>query len=216
MENRRRRSSSQQTTETFVAAAMDLFHSKGYNATGIQEIADRAQRPKGSFYNHFSSKSEIAVHVIGEYHRSLGAAASAASATRSSALERIRAGFRGLHEEYLRHAMTRGCLLGNIAAEVADHDDEVRGSLSDAFRTWGEDLAALVEQAQEAGEVRGDIVPRDLASLLISMWEGALLQSRATASPDPVSTFLDTALSTLIGPVPGAAGSAAPMSTGGE
>lgn len=36
---------------------LDLILPKGYCGTGIQEIADAAEIPKGSFYNYFESKN---------------------------------------------------------------------------------------------------------------------------------------------------------------
>ena len=38
---------------------LELILKKGYYGTGIQEIADSAGIPKGSFYNYFKSKEEL-------------------------------------------------------------------------------------------------------------------------------------------------------------
>ena len=40
------------------------MHLKGYNDTGIQEIIDKADLPKGSFYNFFKSKEDFGLLVI--------------------------------------------------------------------------------------------------------------------------------------------------------
>ena len=39
--------------------AHQLFIEKGYQATSIQDILDRSGISKGTFYNYFSSKSEL-------------------------------------------------------------------------------------------------------------------------------------------------------------
>ena len=41
--------------------------SRGFNATGVQEITAAAGVPKGSFYNYFDSKEAFAVAVLTEY-----------------------------------------------------------------------------------------------------------------------------------------------------
>src|ERR1700759_5503685 len=46
------------------------FHERGYSVTGIAAIAARAEAFKGSFYNHFASKEELAVEVLGLYAQS--------------------------------------------------------------------------------------------------------------------------------------------------
>lgn len=39
--------------------AIDLFATKGYHTTSVQEIAERCHIAKGSFYNYFKSKEEL-------------------------------------------------------------------------------------------------------------------------------------------------------------
>ena len=45
--------------------AEELFTMKGYEATGVQDILDRLQLSKGSFYHHFESK-ELVLQTICE------------------------------------------------------------------------------------------------------------------------------------------------------
>ena len=40
---------------------------RGYNATGIQDLLVATNVPKGSFYHHFASKEDFALHVVGRY-----------------------------------------------------------------------------------------------------------------------------------------------------
>src|SRR5438552_19007220 len=52
--------------DRIIATAAELFHNKGYNATGIDQILKAARATKGSFHHHFGSKKEIALAVIKE------------------------------------------------------------------------------------------------------------------------------------------------------
>lgn len=47
------------TSERIMAAAVDLFHRQGYNATSLRQIADAVDLQVGSLYNHLSSKEEL-------------------------------------------------------------------------------------------------------------------------------------------------------------
>ena len=40
---------------------------QGYHGTGLKEILDAVQIPKGSFYNYFGSKENFAAEVIQHY-----------------------------------------------------------------------------------------------------------------------------------------------------
>lgn len=44
--------------------AVQLFAAKGYHATSVQEIAEKCQMAKGSFYNYFKSKEELLISCI--------------------------------------------------------------------------------------------------------------------------------------------------------
>src|SRR5690349_17717063 len=105
--------------EEIVEAALEQFHSYGFNAAGVKDITDRAGVPKGSFYNHIDSKEALAVVALQRYteRRRLEDLADPSAAP----LARLRSHFELLRAETQKHGFTRGCLLGNLGAEVADH-----------------------------------------------------------------------------------------------
>ena len=53
--------------EQILEAGMSLMYSHGYNAAGIQDIANAAGVPKGSFYNYFKSKEDFVSEVLTMY-----------------------------------------------------------------------------------------------------------------------------------------------------
>lgn len=50
--------------EKVLEAARQLFATKGYGETSVDEIAERAGVAKGTIYTHFSSKDEILVTIL--------------------------------------------------------------------------------------------------------------------------------------------------------
>lgn len=44
-------------------AALELFHEKGYEATTVEEIAERADIAKGTFFNHFPRKDALLLQL---------------------------------------------------------------------------------------------------------------------------------------------------------
>lgn len=49
-------------------AAIQLFADKGFNQTSVEEIAKNTGISKGGFYTYFSSKNELMLEMIKEYH----------------------------------------------------------------------------------------------------------------------------------------------------
>lgn len=52
--------------EAIIACARELFLAKGFNATTMDEIAQRAELSKGTLYLYFNSKEELYVTVMSE------------------------------------------------------------------------------------------------------------------------------------------------------
>ena len=70
------------TIRAIASAARRLFASRGFDATTIDDIAERAQVAKGAVYHHFSSKEEIFVRVLDEVQGEIAALPIPAAARR--------------------------------------------------------------------------------------------------------------------------------------
>jgi len=56
----------QQTRRRLVEVAAELFASKGYAQTALEEIAEEAGLTKGAVYSNFTSKADLALAVLDE------------------------------------------------------------------------------------------------------------------------------------------------------
>lgn len=55
----RRERKKQETYNRLYKSAMDLFHTKGYEHTSVEQITQQAEVGKGTFYNYFESKEAV-------------------------------------------------------------------------------------------------------------------------------------------------------------
>lgn len=185
--------------EEIVAAALDQFHSRGYHAAAVKDITDAAGVPKGSFYNHFGSKEDLAVVVLERYGE--GRRMPDLADTGVPPLDRLRAHFTFLRDDVLRHGYGRGCLYGNFGAEVADHIDAVREAVGGSLDTWTALVAAALTEAAHTGAVRAGLDPVTTAGFLVNAWEGTLIRVRTDRSPAAFDAFFTTVFDTLLAPV---------------
>ncbi|MFI7448846.1 TetR family transcriptional regulator C-terminal domain-containing protein [Nonomuraea sp. NPDC049714] len=178
-----------------VTAALEQFHAHGYNAAGVKTITDAAGVPKGSFYNHFDSKETLAVEVLRVYGEGrLDELLNGAG----EPLDRLRAHFGALRDEVVRREFTRGCLLGNFGAEIADHSEVIRETVAEGFRQWVEAISTVLAQAQRGGAVRAGLDPELTARFLLNAWEGTLLRARADHSAEALDAFFAIAFGPLL------------------
>jgi TetR/AcrR family transcriptional repressor of nem operon len=182
--------------EEIVEAALDQFHTHGFNATGVKDITDAAGVPKGSFYNHFESKEALAQTVLARYGDSRRIPDLADRSVEPVA--RLRAHFGFLRGEFEQLGLTRGCLFGNFGAEVADHSEPLRASVHSSFRTWADAVAGALAEAREAGAVRADLDPEGTARFLLGAWEGALVAARAERGAAALDAFFAVTFDALL------------------
>ena len=57
----------EESRQRIIRCAAELFWSRGYHTTGMNDILSLAGLPRGSFYFHFGSKKELASAVISHY-----------------------------------------------------------------------------------------------------------------------------------------------------
>lgn len=171
-----------------INSGLELFLLHGYNATGIQQITDRAGVPKGSFYNHFSSKEAFAAAVVDRYaehmQRSWERFMHDAPPEPLAAIRHVFDQMLDYHQS--RVACPVGCLMGNFAAEIAASSEPCRQSLMPAQLAWRDRLAGLIAAAQDRGDIRSDLDATALSALTWNAWEGALLRMKVEQSIKPV------------------------------
>ncbi|MPY30012.1 TetR family transcriptional regulator [Streptomyces adustus] len=182
--------------EEIAQAALEQFRTRGFNATGISDITSAAGAPKGSFYNHFASKEESALEALSRY--GAGLRFDLLDTPGKPALERLRAHFEFLGADTVARDFARGCLVGNLGAEMADHSEEIRSAVQGGFQRWVAHLRRVLTEAQEAGELDASLDVQEAALFLLSAWEGTLIAARADKSSAPFDAFFHMVFGVLL------------------
>ncbi|WP_315856013.1 TetR/AcrR family transcriptional regulator [Rhizobium leguminosarum] len=187
------------TRDNLVQAGLRMFHADGYAATGVQGIAESVGVPKGSFYNHFASKEIFGAEVLDAYFdRNEDKLRSMLCNAAIAPLARLEAYFDDRIEAFRAVGFARGCLLGNISAEVADHSALMREHLVKHFASWSDFFESCIAQAQEEGMIENHLPAGLLARFILNSWEGALLRMRAEKSDEPLTDFKATIFNLLL------------------
>ena len=184
----------EQTKQNLLEVGLSLFEQKGFNATGIQEIATLAGVPKGSFYNYFASKDDFGVAVI-RYYTEINTERWKEmldeATQKEDSYQALSTAFLAITEKYRCADIKKGCLLGNLAAEISEASDECRMALQEAVKVYKKILAERLLIGQEMGKVRNDLPAQRLADLVWDCWQGSLLRMKIEKSVDPVSHNLE-------------------------
>lgn len=182
---------------------LNLFEKNGYNSTGIQEIATAAEIPKGSFYNYFRSKEVFLTEVIKYYTENniefWGKLFN--EAEEKCGDKSLSAIFMFLTAYYQCSDVEKGCLLGNLSAEISYSSEDGRNMLKESISVFKSFLVKRLLQEQESNRIRKDIPATSLADFIWDCWQGSLLRSKVEKSTEPVSETLELLFNKLLLPM---------------
>lgn len=179
-----------QTRERLVEAARKLFHQHGYRATGIAEILRVAEVNSGSLYYFFPSKEDLLVAVLERYRELLSPRIIQPAFERvSDPLERIFAVLDGYRRQLMESDCKQGCPIGNLALEMSDEHPRIRELVAENLEAW----RAVIQQClgELANRLPEETNTARLASFVLSVMEGGVLQARAHASLEPFESAVE-------------------------
>jgi TetR/AcrR family transcriptional regulator, transcriptional repressor for nem operon len=177
----------QTNKENLLSQGVQLLMQQGYHGTGLKEILDAVQIPKGSFYNYFSSKESFAAEVIQHYIAPfIEQLDNHLQNPKLDGLTALKTYFDELIVELEKAEFNGGCLLGNLMGEIGDTSDLCQQSLRLAVHQYRDLLATGLKKAQLEGTIRLDKSADDMADLLVNTWQGALLRMKIEQSADAI------------------------------
>ena len=184
--------------EKIVESGFRLFYEKGFEVTGIQEIATASGVPKGSFYNYFDSKTEFVSVVLQLYlERQSDYLRRNLIEGDGSPLVRLKSLFETWKMQFFEEE-SRGCLAGNLCQELANNGGTVQATLAGVMDELKSFYVSAVRAIQEAEEISGDLDAESTGAFLFDGWQGAMIRAKATSSPRPFEQFIDLAFGKVL------------------
>jgi len=174
------------TRERILQAAIDLFLEKGYTASGMAEILDRANANSGSFYHFFQNKEDLLAAVLDRYAELLHPVLLDPiwKATRDP-IERI-FGLLGKYRELIiASKFSYGCPIGKLALEIDPAQATIHRKIAANFSAWKAAVEQCLSDAQTEGRLPRTVDSKRLACLVLSVMEGGVMQSRSYGHVQP-------------------------------
>jgi len=170
--------------ELLLDAARYLFWEKGYTATGVAELLQRAQVNSGSFYHAFSSKEALLLGVLDGYVDGLEPAVlRPAFSRRRDPIERIFAILEGYREKLVATGCQYGCPIGKLALEIEAENLPVHSRIAANFAAWTAAVRGCLEAARDRLPPGCDLDA--LAAFVLTVMEGGVMQARSYRSMEP-------------------------------
>ena len=181
------------TRAALLEVSVALFGERGFHATTVEQITNRAGVTKGAFYHHFESKEDVLRQIHAEYADEMVRGAREVVAEDQRPIDQLRA-------LIMRAVVT----LGNYASHVAVFYQEHRflsGKSYAAIRAMHDEEEAIlldvIERGKAAGELRPDVDPKLLMFAVsgITAWTYQWYQETGPMALDEIATYMaDTIL----------------------
>jgi TetR/AcrR family transcriptional regulator, transcriptional repressor for nem operon len=164
-----------------------LFWTKGYNGTSIDELVTASGLSRSSLYDTFGGKHELFLKSLQYYLQQTHDALKEALEKISSPKKKTEFFFRFAVDDILNDKKRKGCFMVNSSTELCNLDKKVSGmalnnmdNVTDQFTQW-------IKEAQRAGEIFNTQSARSLATSLYASFCGM----RVMGQTNPDKKMLD-------------------------
>ncbi len=173
-------------------AAVSVIRAKGYAATTVDNLCERAGVTKGAFFHHFESKDELGVAAAAHWSETTGALfAAAAYHHRPDPLGRV-LGYLELRKALLQGSVPEfTCLVGTMIQEAYLSVPAIRAACARSIGEHAATLEADLEAALRAPGVSCAGNARSLALHTQAVLQGAFILAKAEGGPERAAESID-------------------------
>lgn len=153
----------EQTRRRILQHAMDIASLEGLEGLSIGRLAGELRVSKSGLFAHFGSKEELQLAVVGSAVDLFATEVIEPALDEAPGLPRLLKLCDGWLDYSARRVFPGGCFFYAAGAEFDCRPGRVRDALAAAKRDWVRLYRRTVRDAQQLGEVRGDVDPVQVA-----------------------------------------------------
>jgi TetR/AcrR family transcriptional repressor of nem operon len=182
--------------KTALQGAIDVFWSKGYNRTSLDDLMQGMGIARQSLYDTFGDKRQLYIRALERYRDNT------LTVTRAHFVEgkSVKAGFRalllGISQESRTH-LERGCLLLSASLEREPGDEEIGELLAGNQKSVEAIFREAIERGQKSGEIGRKKDAAALARFFTATMQGMRAMGRMHPKRKSLEPVAETALTVL-------------------
>ena len=187
------------TASRILDVAERLVQVRGFNGFSYADVAAELHVTKASLHYHFAGKAELGEALVQRYASRFNEALDRIAARRVDAKTKLDA-YARLYTDVLRDE--RMCLCGMLAAEYQTLPEPMREAVLRFFDENEEWLASVLEQGEREGSLKLAAPPGDVARMIVSGLEGAMLVARTYGDLARFRASASRLIGSLTGSIP--------------
>lgn len=164
----RRERKKEETKDRIFKVAVKLFRDKGFEGTTIDDITERADVAKGTFFNYFHKKEAVLGHLSAVRLSEAEERAEEILETPTPAREKLIELLTGAATGYEENPELSRFIVAESMQRAFAPNEEVH-------HRWHNLLVRVMEQGRRTGELRGDMDVQRAAFVLSTVYMGTLM-----------------------------------------
>ncbi|EEF58738.1 TetR/AcrR family transcriptional regulator [Pedosphaera parvula] len=185
--------------------AFDLIWQQSYGAVSVDDICDRAQVKKGSFYHFFPSKSDLAVAAYEEHWQQSRPRYDSLFSPQTPPLERLenycKRVYAGQKEKLEKTGRVLGCPFACAGSELSTQDEKIRVKSKEMFDRMCKYIESTLVDAHKAGLIESQDFPAKSQAIFCFVL-GRLLQARVSNDVEVLRDLAPTVMQMIGAQVP--------------
>lgn len=167
LELSRRERKKDETRQRIFREAIRLFRERGFEATTVDEITERADVARGTFFNYFPKKEAVLAYLSEQRLVDAEANAGEILAASQAAREKLIAIYSSAASAYEEEKELSAFVLPELLRRAFTPVEEIGPR-------WDRIIVQVVEQGQKSGELRKDVSPERAVTMLTSIYYALL------------------------------------------
>ena len=181
----------ERTRQFIIEKTASIFNTKGFAGTYLSDLTEATGLTKGSIYGNFENKDEVALaafdYNFGRVNDYVGSRILAAD----SAIDRLQV-YPRVYRDFLKIPFLQpGCPILNTSTEADDTHPKLKLKAANALAHWKKSIENQIKRGITRKEIKEDTNPTEIAVVIMSIIEGAVMQAKVTGKSTELRIAMD-------------------------
>jgi TetR/AcrR family transcriptional repressor of nem operon len=173
-------SKSERTKQYIIEKTAPIFNAKGFAGTSMSDMTQVTGLTTGSIYGNFANKDEVALAVFDYNFGRVTDYIKTKILDEQNSINRLLV-YPQVYRNFLKISFLQtGCPILNTSTEADDTHPELKQKAADALSYWKRALENQIKRGIERQEINAKTNPSEIAVIIMSLIEGAVMQAKAT------------------------------------
>ncbi|MBK7290107.1 MAG: TetR/AcrR family transcriptional regulator [Chitinophagaceae bacterium] len=184
-------SKAEKTRQFIIEKTAPVFNERGFAGTSMSDLTEATGLTKGSIYGNFENKDEVALAAFDYNFQKVTAYVKARILETENAIERLLV-YPAVYRNFLKIPFLKpGCPILNTSTEADDTHPLLKEKANEALAFWKKSIENQVKRGIEKKQIKPATNPTQVAVILMSLIEGAIMQAKVTNRSGELKIAMD-------------------------